>query len=180
MLPLYRLLREMRQFSVQFTQSFLILYHERFICMFRKYLQKSFSRRSIQKKALEQGKVQDFSFASAGTGAWHVGNPPDKRMIATAQKYGCDIRQQKAQMFVAKHLEEYDLILTMDDHIQKHIEDHFSFHPNLANVLLFRTYDPNAQTDLNVPDPYYGGEEGFEMVWDLVNRTADNFFHQIP
>jgi protein-tyrosine phosphatase len=133
----------------------------------------------FRKKVLENGRQQDFDIASAGTGAWHVGQPPDSRMISTARKQGCDISHQKAQQFVAKHLEEYDLILTMDASVQESITERFGHHPNIANVKLFREYDPQNGGDLDVPDPYYGAQDGFDEVWNIVNSTCDGLLQQV-
>ncbi|NHC21959.1 low molecular weight phosphotyrosine protein phosphatase [Nocardioides sp. IC4_145] len=103
---------------------------------------------------------------SSGTGGWHVGNPMDERAAATLAAAGYDATRHRAQQFAPTWLDEHDLVLAMD-------------RSNLADVggaservRLFRDLDPVAPGS-EVPDPYYGGDDGFEEVLDMVERTAD-------
>ena len=110
---------------------------------------------------------------SAGTGAWHAGEPPDRRMIATAKGHGVDITQQRARQFVDTDLADYDHILAMDKsnlHDILYLDEGQDFG---QRVTLFRQWDPEPGT-YEVPDPYYGGPEGFEEVYRMVDRTAEN------
>lgn len=110
---------------------------------------------------------------SAGTGAWHAGEPPDRRMIATAKGHGVDIAQQRARQFVDTDLADYDHILAMDKsnlHDILYLDEGQDFG---QRVTLFRQWDPEPGT-YEVPDPYYGGPEGFEDVYRIVDRTAEN------
>lgn len=97
---------------------------------------------------------------SAGTGNWHVGNPPDRRSIAIAKRYGVDISMQRAQVFVSRHFDEYDHILVMD-------------RENLRNVLAkAKTAEHRARVQLfipdnEVPDPYFD-DRLFDPVYQLV------------
>lgn len=109
---------------------------------------------------------------SAGTGAWHVGNPPDRRMMATAKRQGVDISAQRARQFVDTDLADFDHILAMDksnlhDILFLDAGDDFGH-----RVTLFRQWDPEPG-DYEVPDPYYGGDAGFEHVYEIVDRTAE-------
>jgi len=109
---------------------------------------------------------------SAGTGAWHVGNPPDRRMMATAKRQGVDISAQRARQFVDTDLADFDHILAMDksnlhDILFLAAGDDFGH-----RVTLFRQWDPEPG-DYEVPDPYYGGDAGFEHVYEIVDRTAE-------
>lgn len=109
---------------------------------------------------------------SAGTGAWHVGNPPDRRMMATAKRQGVDISAQRARQFVDTDLADFDHILAMDksnlhDILFLDVGDDFGH-----RVTLFRQWDPEPG-DYEVPDPYYGGDAGFEHVYEIVDRTAE-------
>lgn len=128
----------------------------------------------FRQKVVEKGWIDAFQIASAGLGAWHVGEAPDARMTATARKNGCDISKQRAQQLVESHLDGYDLILTMDESIQRQIEHRFATHPQLHKVQPFRRFDPEFNDDLEVPDPYYGGQKGFDLVWDIIERTCEN------
>ncbi|MGA1494808.1 MAG: low molecular weight protein-tyrosine-phosphatase [Rhodothermales bacterium] len=109
---------------------------------------------------------------SAGTGAWHVGNPPDRRMMATAKRQGVEISAQRARQFVDTDLADFDHILAMDksnlhDILFLDAGDDFGH-----RVTLFRQWDPEPG-DYEVPDPYYGGDAGFEHVYEIVDRTAE-------
>lgn len=109
---------------------------------------------------------------SAGTGDWHVGQLPDKRSIAIAKKYGIDITDQRAQHFTVKHFEKFDYIYAMDMSNYKNI---LQLAPNSeakAKVkLILNELFPNENVE--VPDPYYGGEEGFENVYQMLDKACD-------
>ncbi|MBC2959679.1 low molecular weight protein-tyrosine-phosphatase [Nocardioides deserti] len=114
----------------------------------------------------EAGLADRVRVVSSGTGGWHVGNPMDERAAATLTAAGYDATRHRAQQFAPTWLDEHDLVLAMD-------------RSNLADVggaservMLFRDLDPVAPGG-EVPDPYYGGDDGFEEVLDMVERTAD-------
>lgn len=113
-----------------------------------------------------------FVVDSAGTGDWHVGQLPDKRSIAIAKKYGIDITDQRAQHFTVKHFEKFDYIYAMDMSNYKNI---LQLAPNTeakAKVkLILNELFPNENVE--VPDPYYGGEEGFENVYQMLDKVCD-------
>ncbi len=108
---------------------------------------------------------------SAGTAGYHIGNPPDKRSIAVAQKYGLDISNQRCRKFSRLDFLEFDLIYVMD-------RSNFSDVANLANnaqeaqkvKLLLSEVDLGLQ---EVPDPYYGGDDGFENVYQMVDQACE-------
>lgn len=112
----------------------------------------------------------DWEVNSAGTGYWHVGNPPDERSIAVAKKYGIDIQDQRAEKLKPKDLQYYDLIFAMDA-------------SNYRNILSFATSDEEREkVDLimnladpgmnqKVPDPYYNND-GFEEVYQMLDRAC--------
>lgn len=114
------------------------------------------------------GLTDRFEIASAGTGGWHVGNPPDERMCATALRRGLDISHQRARQLKASDMAAWDHVLVMDRSNQENVR---KLAPDAANVRLFRRYDPESESG-EVPDPYYGGPEGFEHVYDIVERTS--------
>lgn len=106
------------------------------------------------------------SVASCGTGDWHVGHPMDPRAAATLTAAGYDAELHRAQRFDRSWLERHDLVLAMDEQ-------------NLADVggrserlRLFGDFDPRDPGS-EVPDPYYGGDSGFEEVLAMVERTSD-------
>ena len=110
---------------------------------------------------------------SSGTGGWHVGNPMDRRAAATLSAAGYDPTRHRAQQYDATWSEAYDLVLVMDE-------------SNLADVGgrtdrigLFRDHDPEDPGG-EVPDPYYGGADGFEEVLAMVERTSDAIVAALP
>lgn len=107
----------------------------------------------------EAGLTGDFTIDSAGTDAWHEGEPPDQRSIATAKGQGIDISGQRARRIQSRDFRDCDLILAMDrDNLAA-----LGNAPPGANIRLFG--DIALGTGEDIPDPYYGGPEGFELVY---------------
>lgn len=122
---------------------------------------------------LDSGRLDgDYTVDSAGTGAWHVGEKPDSRMRATASHYGVSLESLRARKFIADDFDRFDLILAMDRKNQQDILSLARSDADRQKVRLFRSYDPEPE-DGNVPDPYYGGEDGFHNVFRIVDRTVD-------
>ncbi|MDZ5661140.1 low molecular weight protein-tyrosine-phosphatase [Nocardioides sp. S-58] len=120
----------------------------------------------LERRLVEAGLADRVEVASSGTGGWHVGNPMDDRAAATLTAAGYDPSRHRARQYDASWPEAYDLVLVMDE-------------ANLADVLgrtdrvgLFRDFDP-IDPGAEVPDPYYGGADGFEEVLAMVERTSD-------
>ncbi|WP_068115562.1 low molecular weight protein-tyrosine-phosphatase [Tropicimonas marinistellae] len=109
----------------------------------------------------------DVELDSAGTGAWHLGEPPDRRMQAVARKGGYDLSAFRARQFGEEDFDRFDLILAMDRKNQADIE---ALRPAGAStpVRLFLSYGPSERVD--VPDPYYDG--GFDVVLRLLEHAA--------
>ncbi len=131
-------------------------------------------------KMLETRKsLAKYEIDSAGTGGWHVGKKADERMRKAASKRGIEIKSLSRQISV-KDFQEFDLILTMD-------------YDNLANVksLLDKTSNQchavikpvlsyaSSSSLMEVPDPYYGGEQGFEDVLDLLEDACEGLFMEL-
>lgn len=120
---------------------------------------------------IEAGVLEHVGIASAGTGDWHVGHPPDPRMRATAASHGVDLSQQRAQVLTPALLETFDHVLVMDAENLRNARA-LAREPRLTRrIKLFRDFDPEPG-DRIVPDPYFGGDEGFEHVFTIVDRTA--------
>jgi protein-tyrosine phosphatase len=130
----------------------------------------------------EAGLSDRIEVTSCGTGTWHVGEEMDTRAAAVLTRAGYDGSRHRAQHFGADWY-DHDLILVMD-------------HANLADVLadlpadrhdrvrLFRAFDPEVDaTDPadvpDLPDPFYGGPEGFDEVLDIVERTAHRLVDEL-
>jgi protein-tyrosine phosphatase len=113
-----------------------------------------------------------FIVDSAGTGNYHIGKQPDKRSVLTAQKNGLDITYQKARQFTPIDFEEFDYIYVMDnsnynDVIQLAKKEE---HKKKVQLILDDLF-PGANVD--VPDPYYGLQNGFDMVYEMLDETCD-------
>jgi len=128
--------------------------------------------RSPLAEGILQSKIDPYKILvdSAGTAAYHVGELPDKRSIATAKKYGIDLTQQRARKFSIKDFDIFDIIYAMD---QSNYQDLLSLARNQQDkdklhLILNESY-PNEQRE--VPDPYYGGVDGFEQVYQLLDEA---------
>ena len=110
---------------------------------------------------------------SAGIGDWHVGNPMDRRAVAVLTAHGYDASAHRAQQFASEWLDECDLVLAMDAANHSVITGLLSDGVAVDRVAMFRDFDPRADGgDRDVPDPYYGGDDGFDSVLAMVERTA--------
>jgi len=109
--------------------------------------------------------------ASGGIGDWHVGDPMDHRSARVLATRGYDPSAHRAQQTTASWLGEYDVLLAMD---RGHLDALRALAPDAdpARVVLFGDFDP-VTPGAEVPDPYYGGADGFEEVLDMVERTVD-------
>jgi protein-tyrosine phosphatase len=113
-----------------------------------------------------------FFVDSAGTGHWHIGKQPDQRSIDTARKNGLDITSQRGRLFSAEDFDNYDYIYVMDT-------------SNYADVISLAKTDGHKQKvrlildelfpgeNVDVPDPYYGMQNGFDMVYKMLDQTCD-------
>ena len=114
---------------------------------------------------------------SAGTGDWHVGGPMDRRAAAVLTSHGYDASQHRAQQFEPSWHDEHDLVLAMDAQNHADLTELRGLADELTGterrLRLFREFDPLADDgDRDVPDPYYGGDDGFDHVMAIVRRTA--------
>jgi low molecular weight protein-tyrosine phosphatase len=120
----------------------------------------------------EQGLEDAVEVDSAGTGDWHVGDAPDRRATAAAQARGIMLGGAARQV-TSTDFEDFDLILAAD---RRNLRDLRALLPPgaRAKVHLLREFDPASEgaPDLDVPDPYYGGDDGFEHVLDLVEAAC--------
>jgi protein-tyrosine phosphatase len=108
---------------------------------------------------------------SAGTSAYHIGELPDHRSIAIAKKNGIDISNQRARKFIANDFNEFDLIYAMDIENYHNICSLSTNKSNLLKVKLILN-EINPLKDLSVPDPYYGGDFGFENVYKMLDKAC--------
>lgn len=122
-------------------------------------------------QAAEAGLADRVRVDSAGTGAWHLGEPPDARAAAAARSRGYDLSQLRARQVDPADFERFDYILAMDRSNLSHLEAMCpaAFQGHLGLFLDFHPRPPFRE----VPDPYYGGDKGFEDVLDLVEAAGE-------
>ncbi|NCT09481.1 MAG: low molecular weight phosphotyrosine protein phosphatase [Flavobacteriia bacterium] len=109
---------------------------------------------------------------SAGTGAYHIGNQPDERSIAVANNYGIDISKQRARKFQVSDFDIFDSIYVMDENNFQDILSLARNHQDKQKVkMILNEIHPNKNK--SVPDPYYGGEEGFENVFRMLDEACE-------
>jgi protein-tyrosine phosphatase len=127
-------------------------------------------RELIDTAGLQNAVVVD----SAGTGAWHVGEPADPRAVAALRDRGYDGTDHRAQQFTADRFADYDLVLALDRDNVATLRRLAPDDRSREKIELLRSYDSVGRSsgDLDVPDPYYGGSDGFAHVLNQVERAA--------
>jgi protein-tyrosine phosphatase len=122
-------------------------------------------------RAQRRGVDQRLLVASAGTGDWHVGTPPDRRAFAHAAKRGYDLSAVRARQIALQDFDLFDWIMCMD---QSNLRDVKVMRPSAyaGRLGLFLDFAPHAGLR-EVPDPYYGGASHFERVLDLIEQASD-------
>lgn len=122
-------------------------------------------------KVREKGMDHLFEIDSCGTANYHIGDQPDPRTIANAKKNGVAIEHLGRQLCI-DDLAYYDIILAMDRNNLRNIQRLQSASDHVHKIKLMREFD-SVDTGGEVPDPYYGHENHFQEVFDILNRTAD-------
>lgn len=124
-----------------------------------------------------RGLQQAVSVDSAGTGAWHIGNPPDRRATAAAGRRGYDLSPLRARKVIEADFGQFDYIMAMD-HDNLDVLESMRPADYPGELGLFLSYGCNSGV-LEVPDPYYGGESGFEHVLDQVEAASEGLLEHI-
>ena len=118
-----------------------------------------------------------FEVDSAGTSGFHTGEAPDPRMRETAKRFGLNIDDLKSRQFVRSDFNEFDLIYAMDKSNYSNIIALASSESDKAKVKLILN-ESNPGSDLEVPDPYYGGDQGFVDVYNMLDLATDKIIEQ--
>ena len=145
-----------------------------FVCMgniCRSPLAQGVFENVLRREGLEDGVFVE----SAGTGAWHVGSPPDERALSAASLRGVDISSQRALRITPVDCQNFDYILTMDEENYRAVSGLCRDSAVVRPFLDFATDSPETA----VPDPYYGGPEGFEHVLELVEEASEGLLEDI-
>jgi protein-tyrosine phosphatase len=140
-----------------------------FVCMGN--ICRSPTAEGVMRHLLEQeGLTGKIEIDSAGTGAWHAGSPPDRRATAAARTRGI-VLDGTARQVTDEDFEDFDLLLCAD---AENVAALRAIAPpgTEERIRLLRSFDPASDGDLDVPDPYYGGDRGFEDVLDQVQAAC--------
>ncbi len=132
----------------------------------------------ILESKLQEAGLSDVVVDSAGTSDYHIGDPPDRRAVQKSKEKGIDISYYRGRQFGREDFDEFDRIFAMD----------FSNYENILRLVRDKTDHQKVEMILNltnegsnmsVPDPYYGGEEGFENVYQLLDAACDVLIDQL-
>jgi len=129
-------------------------------------------------RALESSPIKNqVSTDSAGTHGYHIGHTPDSRAVETALKFGVDISQLRARKVSLADFEAFDLIIAMD---QSNFEDLQRLQPenSKAKLKMMMHYHPDARPN-EVPDPYYGGMDGFNYMCELLESATSGLVKEV-
>jgi protein-tyrosine phosphatase len=131
----------------------------------------------FKNKIKQQGLDSVFEADSCGTGNYHIGSQPDPRTIANALKNMLPI-DHCARQLSAKDLEEFDYVLAMDSENLRNIRALPGAKQFAHKISLLRDFDDDSK-GAAVPDPYFGNEDGFQEVYDLLDSTMDKFIGKL-
>ena len=127
----------------------------------------------------EAGLADRIEIASSGTGDWHIGKPPDRRAAHAARGRQIDIDDLRAQQVTAEDLRYFDYVLAMDaDNLASLQALYQTTEGASTEPSLFMRYS-SAYRDQSVPDPYFGGERGFELVLDMIEDASTGLLEDI-
>ncbi len=109
---------------------------------------------------------------SAGTSGWHAGEPPDQRAIEVCLKHKIDIRKQRSRLFTPDDFKHFDLIFTMDSANFISVNSMATSQADRKKVKLILS-EIDKEVNADIPDPYYGGDDGFENVYQMLNNATE-------
>ena len=124
----------------------------------------------MERLVADAGLTARIAIDSAGTGAYHVGELPDERTRTAARRRGLDLTH-RARQFTAPDFDRFDLIVAMDGQNLRRLEQLARGH-RTPPIVLLRSFDPTAPERAEVPDPWGGGDAGFEEVLDQCERAC--------
>jgi len=126
----------------------------------------------IMRQKIEENGLE-WIVDSAGTSSWHIGQPPDRRSVEVAKKYGIDIRNQRGRQIHPGDLDDFDYIFAMDTSNYKDILKLADSPEQKAKVKLILK-ETNSEEEQSIPDPYWD-DEGFEHVYQLLQQACQKF-----
>ena len=147
-----------------------------FVCMGN--ICRSPTAQGVFRNLLEaENLLEDIAIDSAGTAGWHVGRPPDPRAQAAARQRGVRIEDLRGRQVSARDFEEFDYILAMDRQNLNDLMDTAESHQH-HKIRLCMEFGPEYGVD-EVPDPYYGGDSGFDRVLDMIEFASLGLVREI-
>lgn len=126
----------------------------------------------------KEGLFEKFEIDSAGTGGWHAGEPADKRMQKHARKRGYDLTSIARKFDADVDFDRFDLIVAMDDENVLSLKNMARNENDLQKIHKMTDFRKEWSYD-EVPDPYYGGDEGFELVLDLLEDSCEGLLDKL-
>jgi protein-tyrosine phosphatase len=148
-----------------------------FVCMGN--ICRSPTAEGVMRRLVEQAGLEErIEIESAGTGGWHVGEPPDERATLAARRRGVTLAGA-AQQVTRDDFRRFDLLIALD---RANLRELLVLAPDedaAERVRLLREFDPAAAGVLDVPDPYYGGDRGFETVLDMVEAACRGLLDEL-
>ena len=125
-----------------------------------------------------KGKHLKIEVDSAGTSAYHTGKKPDIRSIEIANKYSIDLNKQRARQFSRADFDKFDIIYAMDTNNYAHLISLASTETERNKIrMILNEINPNAYQ--SIPDPYYGGDNGFQDVYNMLDKACDKIIQNI-
>ncbi len=121
----------------------------------------------VRDEAAQRGLTERFTLASAGTGDWHIGHGADHRSVAIARKYALDLSRHRARQITRDGIADWDWFIAMD---RSNRQDLLDMGAPAERILLMRQFESGQELD--VPDPYYGGPEGFDQAYHMLRDNA--------
>jgi protein-tyrosine phosphatase len=148
-----------------------------FVCMGN--ICRSPTAEGVMRRLIEDAGLTDrVEIESAGTGGWHAGEPPDRRATLAAGRRGITL-EGAARQIRASDFRDFDLVIALD---RANLRELLAVAPDedaAEKIRLLREFDPRAGGDLDVPDPYYGGDRGFETVLDMVEAACRGLLDEL-
>ena len=126
-------------------------------------------RQMVEERALSNDIIVD----SAGIGSWHVGEMPDPRMRKHAARRGYDLSPLRARQFRSDDFQKFDYIIVMDEENYHDVMERGGVYADARKVLRMKDYFIRYKGQQSVPDPYYGGAEGFERALNLIEDGCE-------
>jgi protein-tyrosine phosphatase len=149
-----------------------------FVCMGN--ICRSPTAEGVMRRLIDDAGLSDsFEVESAGTGGWHAGEPPDERATLAASRRGVTL-EGAARQVRASDFRRFDLLIALD---RANLRELLAIAPDedaAEKVRLLREFDPaSSGGDLDVPDPYYGGDRGFDTVLDMAERACRGLLDEL-